>query len=189
LMPESYSGDTIHQLIQKIYIAGVDTGRWPEFLESLSRTVDGGSAILSFIDIQRGGAAVNAAFPVLSGVRQSTRVDWRFGVRGLRRSAAARGCRSEPQARTTFRRSRSGVVQRAVSTLSNRAADSPRVAAAFATGPGCTIDLEPDAVSDVARRLTVTYESARTYVKRLLAKTGARRQAELVRTLLTTMVD
>ena len=68
-----------------------------------------------------------------------------------------------------------------------------RTALMFALTPAETraavILMEGGSVRDVARRLSVTYESARTYVKRLLAKTGARRQAELVRTLLTTMVD
>jgi DNA-binding CsgD family transcriptional regulator len=49
--------------------------------------------------------------------------------------------------------------------------------------------LEGGSVRDLALKLSLTYESARTLVKRLLAKTGSRRQAELVRTLLTTMVD
>jgi DNA-binding CsgD family transcriptional regulator len=63
-MRDSYTADTIHQLIQKIYLAGVNTERWPEFLAALSDAVDGGSSILSFIDIQRGGAAVNAAWGI-----------------------------------------------------------------------------------------------------------------------------
>ena len=42
-------------------------------------------------------------------------------------------------------------------------------------------------VREAATKLGVTYETARTHLKRLLSKTGARRQAELVRILLTSL--
>jgi DNA-binding CsgD family transcriptional regulator len=68
-----------------------------------------------------------------------------------------------------------------------------RTAQMFALTPvetrAALILMQGGSVRDMAGRLGITYESARTYVKRLLAKTGARRQAELVRTLLTTLVD
>ena len=49
--------------------------------------------------------------------------------------------------------------------------------------------IDGGSVRDIATALGVTYESARTYVKRLLSKAGVRRQAELVKTLLTAFVE
>lgn len=44
-------------------------------------------------------------------------------------------------------------------------------------------------VRAAAQELGISYQTARSYVKRLLEKTGTNRQAELMRTLLTSVVD
>jgi DNA-binding CsgD family transcriptional regulator len=45
--------------------------------------------------------------------------------------------------------------------------------------------LEGLEVRDIANRLTMTLETARFHLKRVLAKTGARRQTELMRLMLS----
>jgi DNA-binding CsgD family transcriptional regulator len=59
-MPLEYPGSTVHDLIQRIYLAATDASRWPAFLETLREQIDATSAVFAFLDKTNGGADVNA---------------------------------------------------------------------------------------------------------------------------------
>jgi hypothetical protein len=59
-MPLDYPSSTVHELIQRIYLAATDASRWPAFLETLRENLDAASTVFAFIDKRNGGADVNA---------------------------------------------------------------------------------------------------------------------------------
>src|SRR5688572_32396220 len=56
-----YSDDTVHELIQLVYLAGTRRDGWTTLLRKLCDVMNGANAVISFADRDKGGATVSAS--------------------------------------------------------------------------------------------------------------------------------